>query len=148
MLIKLTYHEIMQAAHCGVMRQVENLKKNRQAAYGAGRHNDWQLALEGCLGEMAVARHLQCYWSGKGEFRGFDVGTVQVRTTRHEDGRLILHPKDNDDHQFWLVTGINGVYRIRGWIYGFDGKKEEFWEDPKKEDRHAFFVPQHKLMRD
>lgn len=145
MKIKLTYAELLMGSHAGIMRQVENLKKNRKPAYGAGKRGDWQLNVEGCLGEMAVAKYLQCYWSGKGEFRGYDVGTMQVRTTRYHSGHLLLHPDDDDDHQFWLVTGINGEYVVRGWILGALGKRQELWRDDA--DCPAFFVPQSELTR-
>ena len=56
--VNLTYWEILLAAQAGVMRQIENLKKKRRAYYGAGTNNDWQLHIEGCLGEFALAKYL------------------------------------------------------------------------------------------
>lgn len=138
--IDLTPAEIMQGAIAGVMRQTENLKLGRKPAYGAGRSNDWQLNIEGALGEMALAKHLDKYWH-KGTFRGADVGQYQCRTSSRDNGDLILHPRDGDKSVFFLVTGRNGSYVIRGWIHGAEGKREEFWRDPAG-GRPAFFVPQ------
>ena len=50
-IVELTPFEMCQAGQAGVMRQVENLKLNRKPYYGAGSSNDWQLHIEGCLGE-------------------------------------------------------------------------------------------------
>ena len=145
--VNLSPSEMMLAAHAGVMRQVENKKLGRKPFYGAGSNNDWQLNIEGCAGEYALAKYLGVHWSGKGEFRAPDVGVVDVRTTTHENGRLILHPDDPDDRVFWLVTGRNGDYIVRGWILGLDGKKEEFWSDPSGKGRSAFFIPQSALSQ-
>tara|TARA_E500000318_G_scaffold3404_1_gene3839 strand:+ start:4581 stop:5060 length:480 start_codon:yes stop_codon:yes gene_type:complete len=139
-IVELTPFEMCQAGQAGVMRQVENLKLNRKPYYGAGSSNDWQLHIEGCLGEMALAKHLKLYWSGKGKFRDLDVGDFDVRTSQRDWGDLILHDKDDDEKIFWSVAGKNGKYRINGWIKAKDGKKKEFWKDPAG-GRPAYFVP-------
>lgn len=138
--VDLTPWEMMLAAQCGVMRQVENVKLKRSAAYGAGSLNDWQLHIEGCLGEYALAKYLGVFWDGKGKVRAPDVGHVDVRTRSRHDYELIIHESDPDDRAFWLVTGGNGQYRVHGWTYGSEGKKPEYWKDPAK-GRPAFFVP-------
>jgi hypothetical protein len=71
--ITLTKTEIMQGALVGVMRQVQNLRDNRQPAYGATTDHDWQWHIEGALGEMALAKALGVFWAGVGLFRGADV---------------------------------------------------------------------------
>lgn len=139
--VSLEMHEIMLAAHAGVMRQVENLKLGRTPAHGCGVESDWQLNVEGCLGEMALAKYLGVWWPGKGRFRDCDVSNVDVRTATKDHYRLILHKEDPDDRVFYLLTGVNGVYTVRGWILGEDGKNEEWWEDPDT-GRPAYFVPQ------
>ncbi len=142
--IELTPAEIMMAAQAGIMRQVENIKKNAKPYYGANSHSDWQLHIEGCLGEFALAKYLNIWWGGKGNKRGNDVGEYDVRTRSSHTYDLILHDNDPDDKIFWLVTGTNGAYKIHGWILGKDGKNEKYWADPAK-NRPAFFVPQSEL---
>lgn len=128
----------------GVERQIQNLAKNRKPAHGAGRKNDWQLHIEGIMGEMALAKYFGLYWSGVGRLRDFDVGNVDVRTRPHERSRLILHKEDPDDRCFFLVLGVNGCYRIRGWIQARDGKREEWWDDPVG-GRPCYWIPQEEL---
>lgn len=144
MRIELTPAEIMLGAEAGVMRQVENLKIGRKPAYGAGTENDWQLHIEGCLAEMAMAKYLGVYWAGKGKLRHPDVGDMDVRTRSKSHYRLILHKEDPDDRVFWLMCGVNGKYDVVGWIRGRDGKQEQYWSDPAG-GRPAYFVPQEHL---
>ena len=138
--INLTAYEILMAAQAGIMRQVENIKKSAEPYYGASSINDWQLHIEGCLGEFALAKFLNVWWGGKGKKREADVDIYDVRTTPGHEFRLILHPDDPDDRIFWLVTGRNGSYKIQGWIRASDGKQQKYWDDPTRK-RPAFFVP-------
>jgi hypothetical protein len=144
MKVQLTSAEIFHAAGVGLMRQAQNIQKGRQPAYGSGSKNDWQIHIEGALGEFAVAKAFRIFWSGNvGQLSLPDVGCFQVRTTpSHEFGDLILHPSDADDATFILVTGCNGYYVLRGWLRAVEGKKQCYWKDPSKKKRHAFFVPQ------
>lgn len=142
--VELTFYEMLLAAHAGVMRQVQNCKDGLAPAYGAGDKNDWQLHIEGCLGECALAKFLGVYWSGKGELRAPDVGIVDVRTTRLDYGDLMMHKRDPDDRVFYLLCGVNGIYKVKGWILAKDGKKDFYWRDPTGK-RPAYFVPQHAL---
>ena len=139
----------MTAAHAGVMRQVENLKNGLPPRYGAGHQMDWQLHIEGALGEMALAKHLGLYWPGKGERGQPDLvhsgWVVEVRLAKRDDYDLRLHPHDKDHARYWLMTGINGSYSVRGWILGADGKKSEFWGDKWNTGRPAYWVPQSEL---
>jgi len=142
----LDWAEMILAAQAGVLRQVENIKKGVKPAYGAGNEKDWQYGIEGAMGEFALAKYLGVFWHGKGKMWGDDVGTYQVRTSSRLNGDLILHPKDDDEKTYWLVTGLNGNYWIRGYIKAKDGKKEQWWRDPAG-DRPAFFVPQSELIK-
>jgi hypothetical protein len=144
--IVLDPSEMMLAATAGVMRQVENIKRGVKPAYGAGNERDWQYGIEGAMGEFALAKYLGIFWYGKGKMRGDDVGTLQVRTSSRDNGDLILHPRDDDEKVFWLLTGLNGTYDVRGFIKAKDGKKQEFWRDPTGKNRPAFFVPQSELL--
>ncbi len=142
--IALDPREIMQASLCGVMRQVENIKLKRRPAHGAGREHDWQYAIEGALGEFALAKYLDIYIAGTGTFAGPDVGGYEVRTRSKHSYDLIVRDEDEDDKTFWLVTGLNGVYVIRGWILAGDAKQEEYLAEHGGRPA-AYFVPQSAL---
>jgi hypothetical protein len=146
---------MMIAALVGVMRQVSALKNGRADAYGSDGKKDWQYHIEGCLGEYALARHLGLFWDGKiGDLSPGDVGKIECRTRSEDWHDLILHDtdKDPDTATFFLLTGRNGSYEIRGTILGSEGKQRRFWKDPagKKDParkRPAYFVPQSELTK-
>lgn len=145
MMIELTLAEVIQAALAGVMRRVQNMKRGTRDRFGQPTTDYWSIDIEGCCGELAVAKYLGRFWSGAiGDISADDVGVVQVRTTGRESGRLILHPEDKDDRVFILVVGNAPRFDIRGWIIAQHGKRDEFWSDPGT-GRPAFFVPQSAL---
>ena len=143
--VALTWSELIQAGQVGVQRQCENLKNGAEQAHGATSLNSWQRHIDGALGECALAKFLGVYWAGKGKMRDPDVGSVDVRCTRYADGHLTLHKGDPDDRRFYLLTGIEGKYIVRGWILARDGKREEYWSDLAHDKRYAFNVPQSAL---
>ena len=126
---ELTAREMILGAFVGIMRSVEDMAKGYKPAYGA-KANDWQISIEGTLGEMAAAKWLGVYWQGATVFRGCDLPGVEVRTRSRHHYELIVHPKDRDDAKFLLLTGAAGRYVVRGWILGKDAKREEWWNDP------------------
>lgn len=142
MIVKLTPPQIMQGAFVGVMRQVSNLKRARKPRYGADAEPDWQLHCEGALGEMALALHLNCFWDGAVNNLLAHGWPAAARTRSQDWHDLIIHPDDSDSDAFYLLTGQNGIYNIRGWIFGRDGKRDEWWKGPSMP---AFFVPQSAL---
>jgi hypothetical protein len=94
---------------------------------------------------MAFAKWAGMYWAGNlGNLGADDVGAVQVRTRSRHDYDLILHPSDPDERAFVLVTGVAPEFHIVGWIWGREGKRPEYWDDPAR-GRPAFFVPQRAL---
>ncbi len=144
---ELTCPEALEGALCGCIRQVQNVyQKDRKPAHGAGDQKDWQINVEGALGERAFCKWLGIYHSGAYEFRGMDAGAWQVRTAAEHGHRLILHREDANADAFVLLTGVNGRYVVRGFILGRDGKNEKYWGDPSGKNRPAFWVPQKDLI--
>ncbi len=145
MEVVLSEQELLQAAMAGVARQIESVSAGRADQYGAGKAFGWQMHVEGAAGELAVAKALNLDWTlGVGVFGGPDVGNLQVRTTHRDDGRLYLHPRDRPDMRYVLVTGLNGRYELRGWIYGWMGKLKKYWTEPQP-GRPCYAVPQEDL---
>jgi hypothetical protein len=142
--ITLLIAEVMMAAQAGIMRHTENLKTGKYLNTHKYWHTcPWQHHIEGCCGELAVAKKLGLFWHGKGKWEQRDVGRDDVRTRPNHGARMILHPEDHDDVIYWFLTGENGYYRFQGWIYGRDGKnKEKYWGDETGKGRFAFFIDQ------
>lgn len=143
--ITLTRHELAIAALLGIQRQIENLFKGRPDAHGASPEAGWEIHIQGAAGEMAVAKWANKYWSGNlGDLDADDVGRAQVRTRSRHSYELPIHMTDRDDRAFILVTGLAPNFVLRGWIWGGEAKRTEFWKDPAG-GRPAFFVPQSAL---
>lgn len=143
----LTSAEIMQGATVGVMRQIQNLNGRSTDAHGCPDDFGWQAHIEGALGEMAFAKWSGSFWSGAHKKFAADVGKTEVRTRSKSWYELIIHPHDDDDARFYLLTGQNGQYTIMGWITGKEAKLKDWWSDPAG-GRPAYFVPQHALSHE
>lgn len=146
-LIELSPAEIQMAALVGCQRTVQCIQNGSKHRYGAKDTDAWQMSIEGAMGECALAKHLGIFWS-KGTPGATDVGPHDVRQTHHANGQLIVHPTDDDNRRFYLVTGILGKYTIHGYMYGRDAKQSKYWADPQGTNRPAYFVPQFDLIQD
>lgn len=92
------------------------------------------------MGELIIAKHLGREWVPAAAFQPDIEPGIEVRFTTYHRGHLILHPADDDESRYWLVTGQDGNYWVRGSILGADGKREQFW---RTNLRHpCFMVPQ------
>lgn len=145
--IELTTFELLFGALVGVYRQMSSLKFGVRESHGHDPRNGWQSHIEGSLGELAVTKYKNLYWVGgfdrgpKGYLSIGDVGKDEVRTGNEHWKDLIVRKNDPDDKKFICVTGLNGSYRIHGWIYARDAKKPKYWGDPTGKREPAYFVP-------
>jgi len=145
--IHLTPSELMQGAMVGVMRNVGAIKQGRQPIAGQRPEHLWSNHIEGALAEMAAAKMLRVYWSGTvNTFATDDLEDFEVRQTAKDDGPLIVRPHDDNTCVYILVCGVNGTYRVAGWITGEDAKKEHYKASPGGRPA-AYFVPQSELKR-
>lgn len=147
--ITLTWYEVELAKLVGRLRRENSRKRKNQR--GLEDEEDALLAMdiEGAAGEIAVARAINRYWHGSvnAPKSAPDIGaSIQVRTTKHENGSLILVDRDLDDHVYFLAIGEMPNYRIAGYIVGTDGKKKEYIRAPAGRPP-AYFVPQNKLSQ-
>ena len=147
MKIILSSAEIMIASQVGIMRQIEDIKANKKSFSGEKPELAWQRHVEGALTECAMAKYLNVYWS-KQSWPHPDVGNIEVRSTHWEHGYLRIEPKDNNDRKFYLLTGLNGTYTMRGWIYAKDAKQDKYLKTYDKEREMKYFVPQSDLIYD
>jgi len=148
--VSLSWYEVMQAGIGGMCRYVAAVQRDRPQRYGQVATNRWGTDIEGCLGELVLAKFLDRYWDGalRKEARPGDVGDMEARHSVHPQAHLCIHEPDADDHIFVLITGsLAGrapyAFQVVGWIPGAQGKREEWFRDIKKGyDRPAFWVPQ------
>lgn len=142
----LDWQECITAAQIGCRRHVTALKKGRENTKGGEHDEHWDQHIRGALGECAVAKAINRYWQPYiGKIDKVDLGDLEIRTTKHPSGRLIIRKEDSIDANWVLVRGHfredDGLhYNIVGWIRGVDGKKDEHWADPTGDNRPAYFV--------
>ena len=102
------------------------------------------LDVQGAAAELAASKYLRLVWNFgcEGAKEEADLyPNVEVRTTRHLGGRLIVRPQDIDDRPYVLVVGELPTFRVVGWAYGHEAKREE----PRADGSH--WLPQSGLRR-
>jgi hypothetical protein len=149
--VELSPSEMFQGANVGLMRQLKAIQKglkhvNEGDAKHIGKSGSWAWHVEGAMAEMAVAKYLGLFWSGTvGVLGPGDVaGVIEVRQTDRHGGRLIIRPKDAGRVPYVLVTGFFGEYRLQGWLYGDEGRREQYLNAPNGRPP-AYMVPQNEL---
>jgi len=145
--IELTSQEIQIASMVGIQRQVEDIERRKKSFSGESQTGAWQRHIEGALSECALAKHLNVFWS-KRPYPLPDVYDSEVRSTPYSSGVMPIGTTDKDDRKYYLLTGINGTYIIRGWLYGKDCKRPEWWRELQPGRPPCFCVPQSALKND
>lgn len=144
-IVTLTHTELFFAAQVGVCWTMQAIKRGHGSTYGIGKDEQWERAIQGAIGEMVVAKHFGIYWTGNVGIVGApDVGEIEVRTTQHQPGHLIIHKRDDDKKTFVLVTGKPPSFRLAGWQFATVAKQEKYWKELQP-GRPAFCVPENKL---
>jgi len=136
----LTWTELFMAALVGLRRHIGAL----QAGYEDRIHTEdgWGAHIEGAAAEKAFAKLTNCYWSESvGTFKsGGDVGAIQVRSTKHLRGHLIVYADDNPDAIFVLMVGEAPHHHFAGGMRGAHAKQEKYLNA-----NGSYWVPQSDL---
>lgn len=149
MRVALTTDEMILYGSAGIARCANAMERQRKGAHGFNRdYERWQIDVEGLLAEAAAAKALSLPYSpvvGRLDTHEGDIGPgLQVRSTKYNTGSLLVHDRDPEDDIFILVTGVYGIYDIRGWIKAKHAKQPQLWKVYK--GRGAFWVPQSMLQ--
>ena len=142
--VYLTQNEFYKAAQTGIARRISSILKGLSGSPNSG----WDVDVEGACAEHAVANALGIKFVGTVDtFKSCgDVGPYEVRSSRHENGRLIIRPDDRSSSIFILATGIAPHFKIRGWIKAAEAKKRDDWFYSLERSRPpAWNVPQSAL---
>ena len=144
--VEVCWYELAQAGTCGLLRNIEAYRDNRPNSHGLDDNKDWEIHINGAIGEMIVAKAFNLYWDGSiNTFKTQpDVAGLQVRTRSKDEYELLVRPDDDNDKIFVHVTGKRFKYKVKGWKMGRDCKRKEWF---KTFDRRppAYFVPDYEL---
>ncbi len=145
-IVTLSPSEFWVAKQVARARQIQNERRGAKDRYGYNETDPLKVNINSCAAEMATAKGINQYWTGiLGDIHAPDVGLgVQVRQSVSGPS-LILHPADSDAHAFVLALGEGDTFDLKGWILGAAGKVQEYWKDPQRTGRFAYFVPQSAL---
>ncbi len=154
-VVKITEGELYVAAQTALMRQMDALRKDRKTDYG-GWWEGWTSNVVGTVGEKAVAKHYNLYWSGAfGDLSAADVCGLQVRTSQQGWADLRINTDDTDSDIFVLVTledCLGGekdcriLATLQGWAYAEEAKANPDWyREGKKGTTKRHWMPQSEL---
>jgi len=142
--VSITDKECFDAAQVGLVRRIVSCNKGF-ADRKKQCNTNWEQDIEGAIGEMVLAKHLNIKWNkGVNTFHDPDVGSFQVRTTQYLNGKLIVRAWDSDDDVYVLVVGTYPKYYICGGIRGKDAKQDK-WKLNPNGTGYAWFIPQPSL---
>ena len=126
-IVALSWPEVLLAANAGIMRRVSALRRGRADLYPDASRPMWDRDINGALAEVAVAKWMGVFWSGTvGRVDLPDVGNLQVRSKTQDGDRLVVRPDDDDADIFVSVLVQPPQYRLCGWLYGREAKREEW----------------------
>ena len=149
--VVLQNSQIIMAAMAGVLRQIQYIERHKKNNDGSTLswmpyEQGWTTMIEGALSEYALAKFLNQHWEGTGVRGEEDVGMEEVRVTTIENGSLVIRKWDKKNRRYWLLTGSNGIYIVRG-FFDYQGNLPEKFLDNKDHDKpKAWFIPQSFLI--
>jgi hypothetical protein len=131
--IKLNEAEQKLATYLAKSRYL-NARKRGKPNEKVGNQSDWETDLEGIGGELAACRYFNAYpdtdidldYLPKYDLITNKGKTVDVKTTKHLNGRLLATKKKKSEwcDIYVLVTGEFPTYNLVGWAYSEDLIKE------------------------
>lgn len=141
--VHFAWSEVQAGAYVGVQRQLRALARNRQPSPGERAkdlQDQWGYHIEAAVGELALAKHLNVYWSDTPNLDTRDVGSYHVRHSCHADGHLLIYPEDAPGGVYVFVIGSGRVRNVAGWVYGHEAKERGKWRADCR--RPCWWIPQ------
>lgn len=140
--ITLEDYEVHLAAGAGLRRHIASLFAGQQHRNEMPLEMGWTNDIEGACGEYAASKFFDKCWDGSvNTFRTKpDLGNLEIKTRSEHWHDLIIRDCDLPDRRYILVTGKSPNFWIRGWLYGRDARKDEWWKTHGNRPG-AWFVP-------
>lgn len=148
--VTLPYQKLVLAATQGAMHTSKACRQGYNS-YDHGGQSSRTVSKRlgdsvlGELGEVALSQHLNLPKTSSADFSVGDVADgMEVRTTEHPDGHLIVYDTD-PDARFFLATvsfGQKIEVSLPGWMLLEDATRPRYKRDS---DPPAYWVPQEDL---
>jgi hypothetical protein len=148
--IRLDREQQTICARLGILRNLYAIEQGNADLHGH-KGPGWNIHIEACGGECAFGLATGLSWPmtlntyKEPDFRGKNNEPIQVRTRLQHSYELIVREDDNPEELFVLVTGQMPVYRVVGWIGGYEAR-QSVWRRNHGGREWAWFVP-HAALR-
>lgn len=141
--ITLTKAELYMGAVIGSLRRIASLQNGNNPNRHAQK-SDWATDIDGAHAEQALSKYLGIYWfPGINTFKAPDlINGLQVRSTNHANGHLIIRPNDDDYQTFVLVVCQTPIYRLMGSLMAIEAKTAEYFHKGEVGEADCWWVPQ------
>lgn len=144
--------EMDEADEVASRRQNWNVDRRHKPRYGLSDNRALLTHQQGARSELAVAIAFDLPWEPFSDnpwgLPG-DVDRLEVRSTTHNRGRLILHKDDlkapKKNRPYVLVRAQPPIFRLVGWYLPSDGVEEDWWE-VWRNGGGAYYVPDDELQ--
>ncbi len=129
MRIQLTDMEWVAARIIGVTRR--SINRARQTIdRQMGKQDPIEIEVDGVAAEFALHRYLNRYptdvFITTPRAGSADLDRIDIKSTRHFNGRLLATTKENNDVDVYVLAVIEPPYvELRGWTYASDLRAEE-----------------------
>tara|TARA_R110001592_G_scaffold333787_1_gene617802 strand:+ start:685 stop:1155 length:471 start_codon:yes stop_codon:yes gene_type:complete len=144
--VTLTWVELWQAALCGCTRRISSMRDGLKKDNNTIGRSNWATDIDGAAAELAYAKSTGQYWSASlNSFKAPDVGDVQIRSTNHPSGHLIVRQNDAENENYVLVICQGSNFKVKGWMLGSEAKDDTYWKDGHHGETGAWWVPQASL---
>lgn len=154
--VELSDADFLDAGSWGARRRLVNILSGREGDDNNRKdpEKQWQHWIDGAIAEKVVQTYLlsqgiNLKWPKDPEsITSGDIGPYEVRHSRSHANRLIVKEPhlDNYNVPYIFVTGTGTCQVIRGWIFGHDAMKPDYWWTPETRDGWSFFCPQDALQ--
>ena len=122
-LVTLSEAEMLEAAHGGVARRIDAMKRGRRSTHPETPdhlQNWWQSHIVGAFGEYAVAKAFGVTWDPTiGRVDQRDVGEWEVRTTELPEPKLRYRGHNDPRSTYILCSSRGNQVLIHGWLPGY-----------------------------
>jgi hypothetical protein len=131
---KFRLSTLMRAIKIAETRFLEARAKNMNDAttYHSNYMEIMERDITGILGEMVVGRAIDPnYMPSVNTFHGTSdvVNGIEVRSTQHQNGSLIIRDNDDPSRKYVLVVVQPMIgFDIKGWVYGYEAKTDEWFK--------------------
>jgi hypothetical protein len=143
--VELTRAEYAIATVYAVLQDERHDGARDRTDPGWTRRRGYAQRIESTAAEFALAKQLGLpieigFVSGKP-----DVGPHEVRHSSQHTSRLIIRTDDCPESRYVLVTGMQGLYRLQGWLYAYEAQQRPEWLEAYNSRPPSYFVPRSAL---